>query len=35
MAGVRDIAPISAHLVSDGNYISGQTIFANEGYTTR
>lgn len=35
LTDVRDIAPIIAHLVSDGNWISGQTIFANGGYTTR
>lgn len=35
LTDVHDIAPIIKHLVSDGNWITGQTIFANGGYTTR
>ena len=30
-----DIAPIVEFLVMDGWWITGQTIFANGGYTTR
>jgi NAD(P)-dependent dehydrogenase (short-subunit alcohol dehydrogenase family) len=30
-----DIVPLVRHLVSDGWWITGQTIFANGGYTTR
>lgn len=32
---IEDIAPIVEFLVSDGWWITGQTIFANGGYTTR
>lgn len=32
---VEDIVPIVKHLVTDGWWITGQTIFANGGYTTR
>lgn len=32
---IEDIAPIIRFLVSDGWWITGQTIFANGGYTTR
>jgi len=32
---IEDIAPIVKHLVTDGWWITGQTIFANGGYTTR
>jgi len=32
---IEDIAPIVKFLVSDGRWITGQTIFANGGYTTR
>lgn len=32
---IEDIVPIVRHLVSDGWWITGQTIFANGGYTTR
>lgn len=35
LTDVQDIAPIIKHLVSDGQWITGQTIFANGGYTTR
>lgn len=32
---IEDIVPIVRHLVTDGWWITGQTIFANGGYTTR
>ncbi|WP_237682791.1 SDR family oxidoreductase [Sphingobacterium sp. B16(2022)] len=32
---IYDIAPIVKFLVTDGWWITGQTIFANGGYTTR
>lgn len=32
---IEDIAPIVKFLASDGRWITGQTIFANGGYTTR
>ncbi|QES87956.1 SDR family oxidoreductase [Rhizosphaericola mali] len=32
---IEDIAPLVEFLVSDGWWITGQTIFANGGYTTR
>lgn len=32
---VEDIAPIIRFLCTDGAWITGQTIFANGGYTTR
>lgn len=32
---IKDIAPIIQFLVTDGWWITGQTIFANGGYTTR
>lgn len=32
---IEDIAPLVTFLVSDGWWITGQTIFANGGYTTR
>lgn len=32
---VKDIAPLVRFLVSEGGWITGQTIFANGGYTTR
>jgi len=32
---IRDIAPIVKFLVTEGWWITGQTIFANGGYTTR
>ncbi|MFT3923869.1 MAG: SDR family oxidoreductase [Myxococcales bacterium] len=32
---IEDIVPILKHLVTDGWWITGQTIFANGGYTTR
>ncbi|MBE8714989.1 SDR family oxidoreductase [Sphingobacterium hungaricum] len=35
LTDIKDIAPIVEFLVSDGWWITGQTIFANGGYTTR
>lgn len=35
LTDIRDIAPLVTFLVSDGWWITGQTIFANGGYTTR
>ncbi|RPE08138.1 SDR family oxidoreductase [Chitinophaga lutea] len=35
LTNIRDIAPLIEFLVSDGWWITGQTIFANGGYTTR
>ena len=32
---VRDIVPIVKFLVTEGWWITGQTLFANGGYTTR
>ena len=32
---IEDIAPIVLFLASDGGWITGQTLFANGGYTTR
>ncbi|NKY87763.1 SDR family oxidoreductase [Nocardia veterana] len=32
---IEDIAPLVEFLVTDGGWITGQTIFANGGYTTR
>lgn len=32
---IEDIAPLIAFLVDDGGWMTGQTIFANGGYTTR
>lgn len=32
---IEDIVPIVKHLATDGWWITGQTIFANGGYTTR
>lgn len=32
---IEDIAPIVKFLVTDGTWITGQTLFANGGYTTR
>jgi len=32
---IEDVVPIVKHLVTDGWWITGQTIFANGGYTTR
>jgi NAD(P)-dependent dehydrogenase (short-subunit alcohol dehydrogenase family) len=35
LTDIEDIAPIVSFLVTDGWWITGQTIFANGGYTTR
>lgn len=35
LTDVKDIAPIVKFLCTDGQWITGQTIFANGGYTTR
>jgi len=35
LTDIHDIAPIVRFLVTDGRWITGQTIFANGGYTTR
>lgn len=35
LTNIADIVPIVKHLVTDGWWITGQTIFANGGYTTR
>lgn len=32
---VQDIAPLIRFLCTEGGWITGQTIFANGGYTTR
>ncbi|WP_142682763.1 SDR family oxidoreductase [Chitinophaga polysaccharea] len=35
LTDIKDIAPLVLFLVTDGWWITGQTIFANGGYTTR
>jgi NAD(P)-dependent dehydrogenase (short-subunit alcohol dehydrogenase family) len=35
LTDIRDIAPLIEFLVTEGWWITGQTIFANGGYTTR
>ena len=35
LTDIEDIAPLVRFLVSDGWWVTGQTIFANGGYTTR
>ena len=35
LTDIRDIAPLVEFLVTDGWWVTGQTIFANGGYTTR
>jgi len=35
LTNIHDIAPLVEFLVTDGWWITGQTIFANGGYTTR
>lgn len=35
LTDIRDIAPIATFLATDGHWITGQTLFANGGYTTR
>lgn len=35
LTDVKDIAPIVKFLCTEGQWITGQTLFANGGYTTR
>lgn len=35
LSDIKDIVPLITFLVTDGWWITGQTIFANGGYTTR
>ncbi len=35
LTDTKDIAPIVRFLVTEGGWITGQTLFANGGYTTR
>ncbi|WP_119080648.1 SDR family oxidoreductase [Chitinophaga alhagiae] len=35
LTDIKDIAPLVEFLITDGWWITGQTIFANGGYTTR
>ncbi len=35
LTDIEDIVPLVRFLVSEGWWITGQTIFANGGYTTR
>jgi NAD(P)-dependent dehydrogenase (short-subunit alcohol dehydrogenase family) len=35
LTNIQDIAPLVEFLVTDGWWVTGQTIFANGGYTTR
>jgi len=35
LTDIKDIAPIVKFLATEGGWITGQTIFANGGYTTR
>jgi NAD(P)-dependent dehydrogenase (short-subunit alcohol dehydrogenase family) len=35
LTDIQDIAPLIRFIVSEGWWITGQTIFANGGYTTR
>lgn len=35
LTDVKDIAPLVKFLVTEGGWITGQTLFANGGYTTR
>lgn len=35
LTDVKDIAPLIRFLVTEGGWITGQTIFANGGYTSR
>lgn len=35
LTDIRQIAPLVEFLVTDGGWITGQTLFANGGYTTR
>jgi NAD(P)-dependent dehydrogenase (short-subunit alcohol dehydrogenase family) len=35
LTDISDIAPLAVFLAGEGHWITGQTIFANGGYTTR
>lgn len=35
LTNITDIAPLIRFLVTEGGWTTGQTIFANGGYTTR
>ncbi len=35
LTNIKDIAPIVKFLCTEGSWITGQTLFANGGYTTR
>lgn len=35
LTDIKEIAPLVEFLVTDGWWVTGQTIFANGGYTTR
>ena len=35
LTGIEDVVPVIRHLVSDGWWITGQTILINGGYTTK
>ncbi len=35
LTNIEDIAPLVTFLAGDGHWVTGQTIFANGGYTTR
>jgi NAD(P)-dependent dehydrogenase (short-subunit alcohol dehydrogenase family) len=35
LTNIEDIAPLVVFLADEGHWITGQTIFANGGYTTR
>lgn len=35
LTNITDIAPLVRFLVTEGGWVTGQTIFANGGYTTR
>jgi len=35
LTDVKDIAPLVRFLIAEGGWVTGQTIFANGGYTTR
>lgn len=35
LTDVKDIAPLVRFMVTEGGWITGQTIFVNGGYTTR
>lgn len=35
LTGIKDIAPVVSFLATSGGWVTGQTIFANGGYTSR